>query len=257
MKISFFVLATSFVALGCSSEPSGANLSDEKAEEAVVEGGNTLEILKNRLIEDAAGWTQDLSRSEGKELFLQNYFDDFSALGQETPFTEKAELTIGSWREIWSSEENPTPPTLKQVKGQVYQIIREDGIGFNIGVRSLELPNSRPLLLTAFIKLAASFDGETELTNVEFLKTYRKQGDLSTEVSLADLVDGILSGTRPDVEEQPEERFPNGPVGAKGSIRTVYVDEDIRIGAAPNAFQPEVTDYFVLQRQDVPLVEVE
>ena len=175
-------------------------------------------------------------------LRMAGLISDLQQLAPSMTFAKKLEMSAGVWQEVWSDEQNPLPPGFKILRPQVFQVVLPDGVGFNIGVRSAPFG-----IATAFIKLQATADLEKERTNVEFLKTYSKPGDLTSEKSLAELVQGILDGSRTDVTVLPDSPFPRGPIGAKGTLETVYVDEDLRIVRGPNVYN-NVVDTFVLKR---------
>ena len=260
----------SALSIGCGLENttgeagSAQILTGNPNEEPGSVGRAALQQLKSELIQAATTWTQELDEPAAKALFLENYYDQFVELGEDIPFATAQQLTVGSWREVWASEENDEvlPGFIQPTPGQVYQVIKEDGVGFNIGVNRVGFgpvgANG-----TFFIELTTQSDFENELTLVEFINTYQKLGTIDNEPSLAALVGGILDGSRVrnglfgrgDIFQGDQSRtFPNGPIGAKGTLKTIYIDADLRIVEGPNAFQPEVTDYFVLVRQDTPLV---
>lgn len=192
----------------------------------------------------------------GSRLKMAEFIKELKEVAPKKSYEETLRLTLGSWQEIWSDEQNPLPPGQKILRPNVYQVLREDGVGFNFGVRSISLPNGAQILATSVIQLAFEAAPESVETKVTFLKTFSKAGGLESESSLAALAEGLLDGSRvndrPNGYKQDEERrFPRGPVGATGTLETVYIDENLRIVQGPNPFS-KVVDTFILVRNDSP-----
>jgi hypothetical protein len=245
------VLASAAFSVSCGKNKSTSTtdsmnrlpLSAEEYAQAKVQ---KISAAKDTIIAFAKLATERRMESElsipQSRLRMAGLISDLQQLAPSMTFEKKLEMSKGVWQEVWSDEQNPLPPGFKILRPQVFQVVLPDGVGFNIGVRSAPFG-----IATAFIKLQATADLEKERTNVEFLKTYSKPGDLASEKSLSELVAGILDGSRTDVTVLPDSPFPRGPIGAKGTLETVYVDEDIRIVRGPNVYN-NVVDTFVLKR---------
>ena len=187
----------------------------------------------------------------GSRLYMASLIKDLNQVAPAVTFAEKQKLSVGAWQEVWSDARNPSPPGQKILRPNVFQVLFEDGKGFNFGVRSIKLPTGAEVIATSVIELSFEKDSKKDQLNVTFDKTYTKQGDLSSEASILDLAKGVKEGTRADVVADPERRFPRGPVGAKGPLELVYVDEEIRISQGANPFSG-VVDTFVLKRLEEP-----
>jgi hypothetical protein len=245
------VLASVAFSVSCGKNTSGSTVDSTTRLPLSPEEYATAKTLRIAAAKDAIFAFSKLATERRMEdelsipksrLRMATLISDLQQLAPSMTFAKKLEMTVGVWQEVWSDEQNPLPPGFKILRPQVFQVVRPDGVGFNIGVRSAPFG-----IGTAFIKLEASADLEKERTNVVFLKTYSKPGDLTSEKSLAELVQGILDESRPDVTVLPDSPFPRGPVGAKGTLETVYVDDDIRIVRGPNVYN-NVVDTFVLKR---------
>jgi len=187
-------------------------------------------------------------------LRMSDFISELKDVAPKKTFEESLVLSQGSWQEIWSDAQNPLPPGQRILKPRVYQVVRDDGIGFNFGIREILLPNGAKIIATSAIQIELEAQKELGETKVTFLKTFSKQGDLSEEPSLAELAQGLWDGSRVnenDFKQDEDRRFPRGPVGAVGSLETIYVDENFRIVQGPNPFS-KVVDTFVLVKTDIP-----
>ncbi len=189
-------------------------------------------------------------------LKMADFISELKEASAKKSFDEVLRLSKGSWQEIWSDEQNPLPPSQRILKPKVYQVLRSDGIGFNFGVREIALPNGAKIIATSAIQLQVEAQEELGRTKVTFLKTFSKQGDLSEEASLAALAEGLLDGSRVNgnaggFKQDEERRFPRGPVGAEGTLETIYIDENFRISQGPNPYS-KVVDTFILVKTDIP-----
>lgn len=245
------IAALSLVAAACSRESTSAPRSSASDSPFSVEASAKrrdarVKELKGSILAFAKIATDRRQADEGSvaasRLYMSSLITDLREVAPAMAFEAKLGKTVGVWQEVWSDEQNPLPPGFQILRPNVFQIVRADGIGFNIGVRST--PGG---VGTAIIQLEATADLKKERTDVVFTKTFFKPGDLSSEASLSALGQGLVDGTRPDVAALPESRFPRGPVGARGTLETVYVDDEMRISQGPNAFSG-VVDTFVLVR---------
>ena len=247
-----------FYSIGCSTNrdlgsDEFSNRTTRVAKRSVEEILSSIKAFSKVATERANSSSTSIPASRLK---MAEFLSELKAVAPKKTNDETLRLSLGSWQEIWSDEQNPTPPGQKILKPNVYQVLREDGVGFNFGMRSISLPNGAQIVATSVIQLAFESVPESGNTKVTFLKTFSKVGGLETESSLAALAQGLLDGSRvnstPTGYKQDEERrFPRGPIGAVGTLETVYIDEDIRIVQGPNPFS-NVVDTFVLVRTDIP-----
>lgn len=247
---------TSIFFLSCSTRNnlnsealSGKQARSKRSPEAIIASIKALAKSATERAQKDGGVSIPASR-----LKFAEFISDLKEASPKKPFEETLRLKVGSWQEIWSDEQNPTPPNQKILKPQVYQVIREDGVGFNFGVRSIAIPNGPTVLGTAGIQLKTEALPESEEVKVTFIKTFSKKGDLSQEASFTELAQGLLDGSRINAEDfkiEEERKFPRGPVGAVGFLKTVYIDDNFRIDQGPNPFS-KVVDTFILVRTDRP-----
>ncbi len=259
-KLSFLLLASlaGFLAISCRN----SDISESEAlsqrplgrtQRSVEDIIGSIKAFSKVATERAASNSATIPASR---LRMADFISELKEASPKKPFEEELRLSQGSWRQIWSDDQNPIPPGQKIIKSKVYQVIRSDGFGFNFGIRAITLPNGAEIIATSAIQLHLEAERQLGLLKVTFLKTFSKQGDLSEEPSLAELAQGLLDGTRVNdnangFKQDEERRFPRGPVGAVGTLETIYIDETFRIAQGPNPYS-KVVDTFILVKSDVP-----
>ena len=150
----------------------------------------------------------------------------------------------GSWRQIWSDEaDNTGAGAPKRDLSQIYQIISEQGWGFNFGVRQISENNN----VTFALAVVASVSGNVQTT--EITNAYSRSGGLEDTTDLLALAEGIRNKENTGFVERDAGRFPRGPIGAKGELTILFLDQDLKIGTAPNVYTG-VVEMFVLKRID-------
>ena len=207
------------------------------------------QLTKNQLIDEIVDIAnQNMNRLDNfkevrRELDpLVNELQKYQDLSAE----ESLERKIGSWKQLWTDDADDLRANnfFQTVdRDQTYQIVFEGGVFYNLTV--IRTPLGR---LSGFLRGVYSPDSIDQKTlNLEFTKLSlrrrglsRDGGELSTLTQ--DLEDGVIGsfglpfGT---------DRFPRGPVGAKGTIRTIYIDDFLRIDIGQNKADG-VEDLFVL-----------
>ena len=207
------------------------------------------QLTKNQLIDEIVDIAnQNMNRLDNfkevrRELDpLVNELQKYQDLSAE----ESLERKIGSWKQLWTDDADDLRANnfFQTVdRDQTYQIVFEGGVFYNLTV--IRTPFGR---LSGFLRGVYSSDSIDQKTlNLEFTKLSlrrrglsRDGGELSTLTQ--DLEDGVIGsfglpfGT---------DRFPRGPVGAKGTIRTIYIDNFLRIDIGQNKADG-VEDLFVL-----------
>ena len=123
-----------------------------------------------------------------------------------------------------------------------YQIIFDNNLFYNIiGI------NTIVGRFSGFIR--ASYEKSEDGIDLEFNKISLKQGRLVEEGELvkfaklleADKIEGTFG--IPFVSD----KYPDGPVGAKGDLVPIYVDNDIRIESGANVADG-IVDLFIFQK---------
>lgn len=165
----------------------------------------------------------------------------------QVPSTEVvSSLNQGAWRQIWADESNPEPPGFTQDFTQVYQTITPFGFGYNFGLR--RGPNGPVLFL---LRVEASLSGV--VATAEITKSLGRPTILQKGEDLMALTYQMEAGTAPGVVERTAGRFPRGPIGARSQLTVNYLDQDLKIGVAPNSYTGFL-EMFVLERVISPVL---
>lgn len=162
------------------------------------------------------------------------------------PVTEKtwSDFAPGSWRQIWADERDNSPVGApRQDLTQIYQYISVNGWGYNFGERILSPTQS----VTFALAVQGSILGDQQTT--EITAAFFRPAPLAKNESLAELSHKIKTGAQSGFDPQQAGQFPNGPIGAKGILNLKFLDQDLKIGYAPNVFTG-VVEMFVLKRAD-------
>lgn len=146
----------------------------------------------------------------------------------------------GVWQQIWSDEFNFDPPGLPRDLAQIYQVIHPAGWGYNFGIRN---SSQGPTLF--ILQVAASVSGNQSTT--EITKAFSRDGGFFPQENLMKLSEEIYAGTAANVIERKAGQFPNGPIGAKGILTIVYLDENLKLGYAPNVYSGKI-ELFVMEK---------
>lgn len=150
----------------------------------------------------------------------------------------------GVWRQLWTDDSDDLRANnrLQKVnRRRTYQVVYEDGYFYNLTE-----------INTVFGKFSGFLRGVYEISGpslkLKFTKLRLKWGGLGPEAELIDLTAALEAG-KLNTFRFPfgSDEQPNGPVGATGQIRTVYVDEDLRIDIGSNDLDG-VEDLFILTR---------
>lgn len=159
------------------------------------------------------------------------------------PVTEEriVQFSPGGWQQIWSDEQNMDPPGApKRDLRQIYQVVNGAGWGFNFGLRELA-PNQ---YTTFALQVVASVSGDLQTT--EITKAFSNSRRLENGEDLIQLSNSIYAGNSEFVERNAG-RFPRGPIGAKGVLQLLFIDEELKIGTSPNVYNGKI-EMFVMER---------
>lgn len=153
----------------------------------------------------------------------------------------------GSWRQIWSDEADNSPAGSPQRDlEKIFQIVIAEGRAVNFGVRIL--PNGQRLTFA----LEAKGTVVDNVQTTEILNGFVRSEDLKSGESLQALAEDIFSATFATFTPVQLGVFPKGPIGAKSDLTILYLDDQLKIGTAPNVYSGQ-SEMFVLERvNEVP-----
>lgn len=148
----------------------------------------------------------------------------------------------GAWRQIWSDEADNTPkggPARDLEK--IFQIVIPEGRAVNFGVRIL--PDGSRVTFA----LEAKGTVVDNIQTTEIVDAFVRKSDLVSGELLQLLADDIFNKSFSIFAPVTLGTFPKGPIGAKSDLTLSYIDEELKIGTAPNVYTG-VSEMFVLER---------
>ncbi len=162
------------------------------------------------------------------------------------PVTEKAwmDFAPGSWQQIWSDERDNSPPGAPaQDYSKIFQYISVQGWGFNFGERIVAPGQS----ITFALSVLGSIQGHEQTT--EITGAFARMRGLENGEAIGELSHKIKTGADSGFNVVNAGRFPQGPIGAKGVLNLIYLDETLKVGYAANVYTGEI-ELFILRRLD-------
>jgi hypothetical protein len=211
------------VMLGCASEQ-----ADDAAETTSSELGGTLSASELAATKAAlrAVSNANMTRTDNAAAVraqVDPLIEKLSRHFGRRSAAAKLPLVAGAWRQIWTDFPYPMTPFLSMDARQVYQVVSADGHYWNIGdEKAIGF-----LGLTGVLRGKFSPSG-TKLA-IEFTAVGFRFGRLGKHDDLVELADGLESGDSYYVGLPGGGAAPNGPVGIKGTLETLYVDGDLRV----------------------------
>ena len=177
---------------------------------------------------------------------LEPLVQELSTYQEPAAAIDQLDILAGAWKEVWSDDIEPEPPGFTTDRDRVYQVITRDGYFYNIG--GLRGPlRSRPAGYLRGVYRDAGINLAIEFTRVGF----RLQG-VNSIGNLLDHIKSVESGATRLINAPGNTNVPNGPVGATGTIRNIYIDQDLRIATGQNDADG-IQDLYILTRVDSPV----
>jgi hypothetical protein len=148
----------------------------------------------------------------------------------------------GSWRQIWSDEADNSPAGSPQRDlEKIFQIVIAQGRAVNFGVRIM--PDGSRVTFA----LEAKGTVVDNIQTTEIVDAFVRNQDLVSGESLQLLADDIFNKSFSIFTPVVLGTFPKGPIGAKSDLTLSYIDENLKIGTAPNVYTG-MSEMFVLER---------
>lgn len=203
--------------------------------------------LKSQIIAIALANQSSLKNAEFVRAQLNPLVEKLGALETKT-FEEEKALKIGVWQQLWTDDADDARADnffQKVDRTNTYQVVFDDGVFFNVSEIQTLLGR-----FTGFLR--GSYEAVEPRFNLEFTDLKVRAGRVPSpeQGGLLKFVESAKLGRLKGLFTFPgERRYPNGPVGAKGYIETVFIDEEIRIDQGAN-LADGVMDLFVLVRAE-------
>lgn len=201
--------------------------------------------LKNEIVDLAWANMTNEANAPAVRARMEELTNSLAAISPEVTEGRIALYSPGGWRQLWSDERDMSPPgSPARDLSQVYQVVNPLGWGFNFGVRRINPTTA----VTFALQVQASVSGNQQTT--EITRAYLRSTPLTVGESITELADGIYAGENSDFVARDAGNFPNGPIGARGILTILFIDEDLKIGTSPNVYTGRV-EMFVMYRTEV------
>jgi len=176
---------------------------------------------------------------------LDPLVNELAAFHKPADATADLPALVGAWKEIFSDDVEPERPGLKNDRDTVYQVITDRGVFYNFSDLT-----AGPLSVLGVLR--GVYTPAADFLNIEFTKVSFRPFALRNNDNLVSLVDNLEEGRVFTLTPPGDSRFPNGPVGAKGNIKALYLDGDFRVATGSN-FADGKFDLYLLDRVTTPI----
>ncbi len=253
---SALIVAVTTILTGCSMEAQELETTALGTQQQKL-GDVRVESLKTELLDIAfANIDREDNLEEVRER-VEPIIRDLAGVFGSPPVEQILPKLAGAWRQIWSDFPYRGTPGVQDDNRQVYQVVSPNGYYYNLGNQLR--PGAGPLTGV----LRGAYDLEPDQLRIRFTRLGFRFGHLDPTRVLSDFAEDLESG-REDIRPVPGEGLaPNGPVNIYGTLKTLYIDDELRIGFGSqdpyldeqgNVLVPAVKDrYFILQRVITPV----
>jgi hypothetical protein len=158
-----------------------------------------------------------------------------------------AELPVlaGAWKEIFSDDVEPEPPGFSTERDQTFQVVTDQGYFYN-------LANLKGFVTVLGVLRGKYEKAEDNFLNIEFTKVSVRPTGLKSSENLIELTSEIEAGNVFTIVPPGGNKAPNGPVGAKGNSKNLFLDADFRVATGSN-FADGKMDLFLLDKVTTPV----
>lgn len=200
-----------------------------------------IQALKSQIVAIATSNQTDLSNLAEVRAELDPLVSELASL-QSLTAEQSLTQKVGSWRQLWTDDADDVRANNLFVtvdRKQTYQVVLKNGTFYNASV--IEVPFG--IQFSAFLK--GTYEPAGKILNLEFTALKLRLGGLSDVTAMVEkLENNRLIGVIPF---PGGGKTPNGPVGVKGEIETVFIDQDLRVDYGQN-LDDGIQDLFILVR---------
>lgn len=209
--------------------------------------GKDLLSLKNQIIKISKQNIDRLDNFSDIRSKLNPLVEELSKL-QSLTAEESKRLKVGTWKQLWTDDADDLRANNRFQRAQrdeTYQIVFSDGLFYNLTVLKTPIGSASGFLRGTY----SQNPNAPEYIDLQFTSLRLKKGGLPRVASeLLDLTLDVENGYQKTFSLPFNfDKFPNGPVGARGDIKTIYIDESLRVDIGRNK-EDNVEDLFILVR---------
>jgi len=235
MTRPYFVRADFFINVLLFLVVFGAVLEKTKANDSI-------QVKKQEILDLAKANTTNTENHKEVRQQLDQLVEELTENKSTVTEEQWALYSPGSWRQIWSDEADNSPAgSPARNLDKIFQFVTEQGRAVNFGERLL--PDNQTI--TFALEAVGQVTGNVQTTTI--LKAFSRPQGMQKGELLSVLSADILSGKLQDFQEIELGEFPKGPINAQSGLTILYLDEDLKVGTAPNVYSGE-SEMFVLER---------
>jgi PAP_fibrillin len=154
------------------------------------------------------------------------------------------EKRAGVWKQSWTDDADLLRGETQNFKtdfSRIFQVVLPNGYFYNMSERVPFAGRLSAFLRGAYSRTDTGID-------IEFVNLQSKLGGFGDGENLLDLAYRLETNSVFGVFKPPfEAKYPKGPIGAKGSLQNLYIDDEIRIDLGVNK-EDNIQDLYVLEK---------
>lgn len=236
ISASILATATLMMSAGASAQSLNDNVPN-------LEQQARIDSAKAKILEIVSGNVERIDNFPEVRAELTpfvNVLSEFAPTAEDS-LNEK----IGSWQQLWTDDADDLRANnafQSTDRTRTFQVVFDNGVFYN-------LTEVKTLFGRFAGFLRGVYEQEGSVLSLEFTKIRLKRGNLGPMEDLGNLTKLFEEGKIEGTFKIPfgSDRYPDGPVGATGTIKTVYIDDELRIDIGSNDADG-VEDLFVLKR---------
>ena len=243
MFIKNIISALAFCSV-VSVSASQSEISDHK-ELRISEYHNTLEKLnhiKSKIKEISYEYQGRLDNRPEVRNLLAPLVRELVLLNPTSTKEQELKNLQGAWYQIWSDDYEPDRPGTQKDSSQIYQVVTDKGYFYNLAEVLVDGKTTFTGILRGEYK-----QGNSGL-NIEFVRTGIRTGGLPDDLTVQQFIQGVEEGSI-DYIENKDAVFPRGPIGQKGLLINIYLDDTFRVAIGSNNTDGTF-DLYVLEKVD-------
>ena len=209
---------------------------------------------KDNILSKIISMAREYSRTGiGNRKVIQLFIDQLELWFIVNRPDNEVEITQRSWKNIWYHDGDIGDRYgFKLNRNKIWQVIKKNNY-YNVSENSIIC-----LKFTNYLEGEYSITnlpneknkGEKRLNTIDLTFTYNgiRASELTKDVSVKQLVDTV---DHPGFCGMSKNAIPiPGPIGQKGKLWNVHIDNDYRIACGYNLGNPDVIDLYILEAKD-------
>jgi hypothetical protein len=245
LRINFekvFIMMKSVLVFGVMSSFASSLVSSFAL--AAPKSAERLAFVKKQLLEISRINAPRLDNWKEVRGILQPLAEEVSSYQFALSAQEQIEAKAGVWQQLWTDDTDDlraNNPVQKTDRERTYQVVFGNGVFYNLA--EIKTPVAK---FSGFLR--GEYEVAEEVFNLEFTDLKLKLGTLGSANELLTTVTKAEEGTLNGLFGLPVPlKYPRGPIGAKGTIKSIYIDNELRVDIGANVADG-IQDLFILEK---------